>query len=65
MKPGTQIGYYQVVEAIAKGGMGAVYRARDRALDRDVALKFLLSPDDETELKPEAMKRFKREAVAS
>lgn len=32
---------YQVIEPIGQGGMGTVYRARDRVLDRDVALKVL------------------------
>jgi serine/threonine-protein kinase len=35
------IGPYQVVEAIGKGGMGQVYRARDTVLDRDVAVKLI------------------------
>ena len=50
---------YEVLETLGKGGMGVVYRAFDRKLDEDVAVK-LLRPDVITD-DPSLLKRFKDE----
>src|SRR5713101_6135045 len=55
----VRIGKYEVVKHIATGGMGTVYRARDTALDREVALKVLPA---EVAANPGAIERFRREA---
>ena len=46
-------------ELLGRGGMGIVFRAREKALDRDVALKVLAF---DPLLNPEAYARFEREA---
>jgi len=37
ISPGTVLGIYEVTAQIGAGGMGEVYRARDKKLDREVA----------------------------
>ena len=59
---GQRVAHYDVLELLGIGGMGAVYRARDTRLDREVALKFL-RPHLGAE--PEARARFVREARAA
>jgi Tol biopolymer transport system component/tRNA A-37 threonylcarbamoyl transferase component Bud32 len=56
---GTRIGPYEVRSLVGVGGMGAVYRARDTKLGRDVALKMLLPT---VAAHPDRLARFKREA---
>ena len=35
---GTRLDSYEIVSPVGAGGMGEVYRARDTALKRDVAI---------------------------
>jgi TolB-like protein/tetratricopeptide (TPR) repeat protein len=58
---GTRLGPYEILAPIGAGGMGEVYRARDRKLDRDVAVKVL---PQSVAADPDSLARFEREAKA-
>ena len=57
--PRTVDNKYRIEQLLGRGGMGAVYRARDMRLDRLVALKVVRA---ELLGDPEARRRFRREA---
>jgi serine/threonine protein kinase/tetratricopeptide (TPR) repeat protein len=61
MHPGSYLGPYEILDCIGAGGMGEVWRARDRRLQRDVAVKVLLGDMSHSD---EALARFEREARA-
>jgi hypothetical protein len=52
---------FTIQEKIGEGGMGAVYRARQRGMDRDVAIKVLLKSVAKNET---VIRRFHLEALA-
>ena len=56
-----QVGRYEIIEQMGTGAMGTVYRARDTALDREIALKTIRTGVD---VAPEIRQRFYREARA-
>src|SRR5438552_1010332 len=56
---GQQLGSYEIVSLLGKGGMGEVYRGKDSKLKREVAIKIL---PDELSRDAERASRFQREA---
>jgi serine/threonine protein kinase len=60
MTSGIAIPGLEVLDEVGRGGFGVVYRARQKALRRDVAVKVLTGSLDET-----AQARFERECLAA
>jgi eukaryotic-like serine/threonine-protein kinase len=61
LQPGRVLGNrYEILQVLGEGGMGAVYKARDRELDRLVALK-VIRP--EFAQNPDVLRRFKQELI--
>ena len=61
LQPGHVLGgRYEILELLGQGGMGAVYKARDREVDRLVALK-VIRP--ELAGHPDVLRRFKQELI--
>jgi hypothetical protein len=58
LRPGTALGPYEILGLIGSGGMAEVYRARDRRLQRDVAIKIIAPQHLQN---PDALKRFQHE----
>jgi len=59
LSPGTKLGPYEILSPLGAGGMGEVYRAHDRRLGRDVAIK-VLPPAFSSDA--ERLQRFEQEA---
>jgi len=61
MTPQSAIAHYRLTSKLGEGGMGAVYRATDTKLNREVAIKIL---PDALASDPDYLARFTREAQA-
>ena len=59
---GDQLGHYEIISVLGKGGMGEVYLAQDTHLDRRVALKVLPA---EFAAESDRLNRFIREAKSA
>ena len=62
LEPGKCFGHYEIIEQIGAGGMGEVYLAKDKKLDRKVAVKILNESFRQHESN---LRRFIREAKSA
>ena len=61
LNPGSSVGArYEIIRLLGQGGMGAVYQAHDKELDRQVAIKVIRS---DMASNPEILRRFKQELI--
>ncbi len=60
--PPERLGDYELLEMLGRGGMGVVYRAQQRSLQREVALKLILQGAVARE---DELKRFQSEAESA
>ena len=61
LRPGAVLANrYEILKTLGEGGMGAVYKAHDRELERDVALK-VIKPELAND--PQILQRFKQELI--
>jgi serine/threonine protein kinase len=62
LQAGDDVGRYEIISPLGRGGMGEVYLARDKMLGRRVALKFMPSAVTTDE---HHLRRFEQEARAA
>ena len=62
LETGKCFGHYEIIKQIGEGGMGEVYLAKDKKLDRKVAIKIL---NEEFSQHESNLNRFIREAKAA
>ena len=62
LAPGVRIDSYEILALLGAGGMGEVYRARDKTLKREGAIKVL---PEYWSRHPERLRRFELEAQAA